>query len=396
MVSIQRPVVLFVLPWSLHYTGGVNQVVTHIAQHMRDAGAYEPLVLMADWSATEPVFETIHGIRTVRWQVRSHQSGMGIKGRLGYAFWERRFRRQFARFCREHDIRAVNLHYIGNMAFTFERVLQALPARIPLLLSFHGTDASKLAALDAVQKAAWRALLAGCAVVTCSQELAQRIESALAAPVRHHVIYNGVAAESFACRAAPGSVDETVILHVGRFDHNKGQDVLVDAFARIAPAFPDTMLHLVGDVDDGGGYLDKLRAQVAGLQLAGRVRFFTDVPFVQVPAHYAAASVFAFPSRQEAFGLVLLEAGSCGLPVVASRVGGIPELIEDGVTGLLVEPEHAAALAQALTTLLRDPTSARGLGARLAVRVAADFSWTRTHLRYEELIRSASAQAGAA
>jgi len=390
MEPVKRPVVLFVLPWSLHYTGGVNQVVTHLARHMRDAGEYEPLVLMADWSATEPVFERIHGIRTVRWQVRSHQGGMGVKARLAYGLWERRFRKQFSRFCHEHDIRAVNLHYIGSMAFTFERVLKSVPDRIPLLLSFHGTDSSKLAALGAAEKTAWRALLGRCdAVVTCSRELAKRIENALAAPLRHHVIYNGVDAGMFVPREAPLAPQASIILHVGRFDRIKGQDVLIDAFSRIAAAFPDAMLHLAGDVDDGGPQLARLRAQVDGLQLTQRVKFFTDVPFAQIPACYAAASVFAFPSRQEAFGLALLEAGSCGLPVVASRVGGIPELIQEGVTGLLVEPEDAAALAQALATLLGDPALARGLGERLAGRVAADFSWTATYLQYKELIGAA-------
>lgn len=394
MAPVKRPVVLFVLPWSLRAIGGVNQVVTHLAQQMRDAGAFEPMVLMADWDAAQPVFEDIHGLRTVRWQVRTHQGDMGIKAGLAYALWERRFRKRFTRFCQEHDIRAVNLHYPGSMAFTFERVLKAVPARIPLLLSFHGTDAAKLADISAAKKEAWRHLLARSdAVVTCSQELGKRIERALAVPVRHQVIYNGVDTDKFSDRATPAAPGQRIILHVGKFDRNKGQDVLIDAFSRIAAGHPDTLLHLVGG---SGPQLESLRAQAASLQLAERVRFSIDIPFAEIPACFGAASVFAFPSRQEAFGLVLLEAGSCALPVVASRVGGIPELIHDGATGLLVEPDDAAALAQALRTLLNDPALARGLGERLAERVAADFSWTSTRLRYEELIRAAGQTARAA
>ncbi|MFC5477625.1 glycosyltransferase family 4 protein [Massilia suwonensis] len=394
MAPVKRPVVLFVLPWSLRAIGGVNQVVTHLAQQMRDAGAFEPMVLMADWDAPQPVFEEIHGLRTVRWQVRSHQGDMGIKAGLVYALWERRFRKQFTRFCQEHDVRAVNLHYPGSMAFTFERVLKTLPARVPLLLSFHGTDATNLADLSAAKKEAWRHLLARSdAVVACSQELGKRIERALAVPVRHQVIYNGVDTGKFSDGVAVPQTKQRILLHVGKFDRNKGQDVLIDAFSRIAPAHPDLLLHLVGG---DGAQLASLRAQAAGLQLAERVRFFVDIPFTEIPAHFKAASVFAFPSRQEAFGLVLLEAGSCALPVVASRVGGIPELIQDGATGLLVEPDDAQALARALQTLLDDPALARGLGERLAARVAADFSWTSTRLRYEELIRDAGQAARAA
>jgi len=395
MVPVKRPVVLFVLPWSLRAIGGVNQVVTHLAQQMRDAGEYEPLVLMADWEAPEPVFEEIHGLRTVRWQVRPWQRAMGVKASLAYTLWEWRFRKQFARFCAEHDVRAVNIHYPGGMAFTFDRVLTAMGSRIPLLLSFHGTDATNLAALDGVQKDAWRQLLGRCnGVVTCSGELGQRIESALETKIRYQVVYNGVDAGTFAATAAPGRAPgQDVILHVGKFDHNKGQDVLIDAFARIAGAFPGTSLRLVGG---SGKHLETLRAQAAQLDLAERVQFFADVPYVDMPSHFAAASLFAFPSRQEAFGLVLLEAGACKLPVVASRVGGIPELIRDGETGLLVEPDDAAALAQALRTLLSEPLPARALGERLAERVAAEFSWTNTRRRYEELILESGTQARAA
>ena len=171
MDSVKRPVVLFVLPWSLRAIGGVNQVVTHLAQQMRDAGEYEPLVLMADWGAPQPVFEEIHGLRTLRWQVRPWQRAMGLKARLAYTLWERRFRKQFARFCREHDVRAVNLHYPGGMALTFERVLKTAAPQALLLLSFHGTDVANLATLDAGQKEDWRALMGRSAVVTCSGEL---------------------------------------------------------------------------------------------------------------------------------------------------------------------------------------------------------------------------------
>jgi glycosyltransferase involved in cell wall biosynthesis len=393
MVPLARPVVLFVLQWSLRYVGGVNRVVTQLAQHMRDDGAYEPLVLMADWGAPTPVYEEIHGVCTVRWQLRAPPRGAAIKPRLAYALWERRFGRQFARFCEEQGIAAINVHYPGDLAFTFERLLQPLAARIPLLLSFHGSDALKLADLTASDKAAWRGLLERCnAVVVCSQAVGNRIEAALAAPIRHHVIYSGVDAGKFPARKAQAAPDRPVILCVGRFDYNKGQDILIDAFSRIAADCPEALLHLVGDRDSISN-LDSLRAQVEHLDLGARIRFFVDIPFTDIPAYFARASIFVLASRQEAFGLVLLEAGSCALPVVASRVGGIPELIQDGVSGLLVAPEDAAALAQALRTLLADPAAAVQLGRRLAGRVGADFSWTQTRARYEELIQDTVAAA---
>jgi glycosyltransferase involved in cell wall biosynthesis len=124
--------------------------------------------------------------------------------------------------------------------------------------------------------------------------------------------------------------------------------------------------------------------------LADRIQFFVDIPHEEMPSYFCRASVFSFPSRQEGFGLVLLEAGAFSLPVVASRVGGIPELIEDSVTGILIEPDDPTALAHALRKLFSEPGAAQQLGDRLHRRVCDDFSWINTLQQYEALIEEDS------
>jgi starch synthase len=104
-----------------------------------------------------------------------------------------------------------------------------------------------------------------------------------------------------------------------------------------------------------------------------------------MPSYFCRATLFSFPSRQEGFGLVLLEAGASSLPVVASRVGGIPEIIDDAVTGVLIEPDDPAALEHALRKLLGEPIAAQQLGERLHRRVSENFSWMNTLQRYEAL-----------
>lgn len=381
-----RPVYLFVLPWSLRHIGGVNQVVTSLARQMQAEGEFEPLVLTSDWGAPVPAFEEIHGIRTVRWRIRPFARGMGIKEAIRYRWWERSFRSTFARFCAEQNIKAVNIHFPGDMAFTFDRLLAPGKDELPLLLSFHGSDVTNLTTLSDTQKADWRALITRSrATVPCSNDLARRMNTALQAELPLRIIYSGVDAQAFAAGAAgEPPADKRVILHVGKFDHNKGQDLLIEAFARLAGQFPDTMLHLVGGKGDS---LASLRAAAAATGLADRIRFTVDVPPAEMPSHFKQAHFFALPSRLEGFGLVLLEAGAFSMPVVATRVGGIPEIIDDAYNGLLIEPNDAAALTRALQKLLSDPDAARLLGQQLNQHVRDKFSWTSTRRQYEALVK---------
>lgn len=142
-------------------------------------------------------------------------------------------------------------------------------------------------------------------------------------------------------------------------DHHKGQRVLLEAL-RLAPSLADCPVLLIGAGEDE-----------AALRLAAR-----DLPQVvftgfvdNVADHLAALDLFVFPSREEGLGSVLIDAMAQGLPIAASRVGGIPELIEDGQTGLLIPPGDAPALAAALTRLVADAELRARLGA--AARQAA-------------------------
>jgi glycosyltransferase involved in cell wall biosynthesis len=375
---------LFVLPWSLHAIGGVNQVVMHLAKQMQDAGKFTPFILVDDWDARKPVLEEVDGIRTVRWRLRAYRRGMPIKEKLAYFFWERQFRADFSRFCSVQSIKAVNVHYPGWTAFAIDRVLSSLTRKIPLLLSFHGTDVNELTDLSEEQKGEWRDLTGRAhATVACSNHLAQRLRHALGADLACQVIYNGVDAKKFVRPpVAPGHAGKIIILHVGKFDANKGQHVLIEAFSRIASDFPSATLQLVGG---RGEHLNSLRRLAAEKGLAERIEFFVDIPPLEMFAYFCRAQVFALPSRQEGFPLVLLEAGASGLAVVASRVGGVPELI-DAETGILVEPDDPAALAETLLGLLHDPAAAQQLGDRLQRRVFENFSWTQVRQHYEALI----------
>lgn len=152
-----------------------------------------------------------------------------------------------------------------------------------------------------------------------------------------------------------------IVLAVGHLAFRKGQDVLVRAFLQIAGRFPEWRLVLAGP-DGGGGCLQEIERQIAKhpeghrVELAGACANPMEL--------MAKASIFVQPSLEEALGLALQEALFCGCPAIGSRTGGIPEVIEEGRTGLLVPPGDADALSSALSSLIQDEQLRGALGRR--------------------------------
>jgi glycosyltransferase involved in cell wall biosynthesis len=126
-----------------------------------------------------------------------------------------------------------------------------------------------------------------------------------------------------------------------------------------------------------GSRLDEYVALAQTLGIEEEVHFLGHVDHSKLPAHYASADLFVLPSRMENFPLVLLEAMAGGLPVVATRVGGVPEVVDEGVTGLLVRPNDPPALAEAISSLLDDPGRMRSMGEKGRQRVMEHFTWDK-------------------
>ena len=134
---------LFFLPWSLDQIGGVNQVVINLAREMIKTKDFVPIVLINDWSASNPVREIVHGIITVRWRIRSYRRNIGLKEKLAYFLWEAKFYRDFQKFCIDHKVIAINPHFPGAPAFTLARVVKKFETVIPFIFSFHGSFEKK-------------------------------------------------------------------------------------------------------------------------------------------------------------------------------------------------------------------------------------------------------------
>src|SRR6266496_1224868 len=168
------------------------------------------------------------------------------------------------------------------------------------------------------------------------------------------------------------------LLSVARLTRHKGIDTALHALAQLRADYPELHYAVVG----AGEAQEVLEGEARQLGVADRVRFLTDVPDRDLPGLYNAAEIYLGVSRLmeqrvEGFGISLSEASACGLPVVAGRSGGIPEGVRDGETGLLVDAESPAAVAEALRRLLADP----GLRARLGTAgrrlIERHYNWDR-------------------
>jgi glycosyltransferase involved in cell wall biosynthesis len=138
---------------------------------------------------------------------------------------------------------------------------------------------------------------------------------------------------------------------VGRLHPTKGQDVLIRAIARLKDRFPDARFEFVGD----GPCMDDCVKLAEELEIADRCRFTGRLTHDEVLRRLATSSVSVVPSRSECFGLVNIESLAVGTPVVASHVGGISEIVNDGEEGFLVPPDDPVSLAERLGELLGDP-----------------------------------------
>ena len=211
-------------------------------------------------------------------------------------------------------------------------------------------------------------------------------------PERVRVIRNGIDTSEYAPDPSTDALlahgvdpGRPYVLFVGRITRQKGLPVLLRAAASLDPS---AQLVLCAGAADTPELAEEVSDLVAGLPNAVWIPAMLPKPeVIQLMTH---AAVFACPSVYEPLGIVNLEAMACATAVVASRTGGIPEVVDDGVTGLLVPPDDPPALAGALNALLADPARAAAMGAAGRSRAVAEFSWstvaTRTAALYTELL----------
>lgn len=269
--------------------------------------------------------------------------------------------------------------------------------RLPVVCTAHGDDVNWYPRFNRTAQTAIRRVIVGVdRLVTVSSDLAKKVEDI--SPKINQVIHNGVDTELFSdsanCRESARlklgiKPEAKVVLFVGSYLKSKGIFELVEVFGDLAGKYGELMLAMVG----GGPEYDEILSCAGRLGILERIFLTGPRPYEEIPEWLRACDIFVLPSDSEGLPCSMLEAMSSARPVVATRVGGIPEAMEDGKTGYLVEKGDLSGLREALDRLLAEPAKSREMGRCGRETVVKNFSWDRNAeehiLLYQELIEGA-------
>jgi len=278
----------------------------------------------------------------------------------------------FARWCRTKGVAILQAcDFYANVFALPAAALAGVPARIG---SRRELAPDKRPAQLALQRQAYRCAHA---IVANSSAAADRLLGEGIRASRIHVIPNGVNLDQISGERTPRPLQ--TIVTVANLRKEKAHEVLFAAAAQLFPRHPSLGVKVVGD----GPRAQELRDVAASFGLADRIAFLGHRE--DVPALLAEADLFVLPSRSEAFPNSVIEAMAAGLPVIASAVGGLLELVDSGRTGLLVPPDDPAALARAVEAVLAAPDSARAMGDAAREEISRRYSFDRMVQAFEEL-----------
>ncbi len=359
----------------------VHKLCTHLLQDFR-------VLVLAPHAAAAKTEEELDGVTVYRyrywlerWQALAYRGGLvaNLKSNkwrlLQLPLLLLAQMHAIRRIVRREPVAVIHAHWIIPQGLAVRLALLGLQQQPRLVCTSHGGDLLGFdgALLRSIKR--W-VLRRAAALTTVSQLIASKAQELGVSEQMLHVIPMGIATSQMQTQADVTRADGE-ILFVGRMVEKKGLPYLLDAMALLKARLPHARLTLVGD----GPLRQALQARCQELQLQDRVRFVGALANDQLAAQYSRATVFVAPSvvtaegDQEGLPVTIIEALACHCPVAASALGGIAEVIENEVSGLLVPPGDAQALAAALERLLNDG----GLRARLVhagfAQVHERFDW---------------------
>lgn len=279
--------------------------------------------------------------------------------------------------------RAVRAHQAGivhaHWWFPSGLVARASHLRVPLITTLHGSDV-RLAAGTRGAARLYRSVAGASARVTAVSSWLAARAAALAPAISVPVVAPMPVDHRLFGPRGPRDTDR--ILFVGRLNAQKGLGTLLRALSHVVR---QTCLDVVGDGPDA----QSLRMLASALGVADRVRWLGVLDQAALAERYARSAVLVVPSVDEGLGLVAVEAALCETPVIASRSGGLPDVVEDGVTGVLVEPREPRAFAAAIDALLSRDDAGAALGREGRRRALANFAPDAVAARYHAIYTTA-------
>lgn len=350
--------------------GGLQVMATQLLPRLRRRG-HEIAVIARRDSPAVPSSASWRGIAVHRlpfWQALNDSRPGEIRALL----------REVAELKGAFAPDVVHVNGLGpSVLFHLETASDAAPSVVALHSGNTLSPESSAMAQRALEAAAW--------VVGCSRAiLDEALRVAPAIGPRSSVVHNGVGAP-IARPALPPKAPR--ILCLGWLTHEKGFDLVVEALPALLARFPTLRLTIAG----GGPARADLERFAGFVGVRAAVDFIGPLPHRRVFEQIEAATLVVLPSRRESFGLVAAEAALMERPVIAARTGGLAEVVVHGETGLLVEPENAAALADGIAALLEDPELARAMGSAARCRAHREFGLAKHVAGYEDVYHRVAA-----
>lgn len=367
------------------HIGGVEELTRQLA-HARQAAGHEVIVITNRWPPELPARSDHEGIAVYRFPMRIADGP--LRARLRFALGHGNVERAITAALRGHRSELVHVQCVSTNGFYAARAAERLG--LPLVVTAQGEltmDAERAYERPGGLNNVLRELLEKADRLTgCSQYVLDCLRDYRGAPFAQpaSVIPNGISLEEFDDPAIlPYRHRSPYVLGIGRWVPQKGFDVLIRAFASATttPRFRHDLL-LAG----AGPEESRLRELVTRHAIADRVTFVGRADRRLTVSLFAGCSLFVLPSRLEPFGIVNLEAMAAKRPVIATAVGGVPEIVRHGQTGILVAPQDADGLAEAITHLTSDAATRHRL-AETGRSVAADLTWREIATRYDVLYR---------
>ena len=391
MTEKHIPSYLFILPWSLGAVGGINQVVENLILQMKRDGQFNPMLMVISWEDTKIRQKNIKNID--HYFFRLENPWDYNENIFKFALFFLRLWKtipQFFRFIKKNNIKVINFHYCSLTALNIVYLKALGLYKGKLILSFHGIDAMAVQKSHGIKRKLWKLLIKSSdAIVTCSNFLKKHLMLFdQACKNKIAVVHNGIDVSAFTTNYDknyyfnPVLKKQKFILNVATMQKIKGQDILIKAFSKISKDYENFNLVIVGRPAEA---MDKLKALNVSLKLEDRVWIYEGLSHNKISVFMKNAEIFVLPSRYEAFGIVILEAGAFGVPVIASNVGGIREIITHDQTGRLFEVEDTDQLEKELRFLLENPEQRQKLGKNLKTHVSHHFSWLNSYQKYLRL-----------
>ena len=372
------------------HVGGVEELVRQLARAYIARGD-RAIVLTNRWPRDLPAHEDYEGIPTYRLAMRVPEGS--LKAKLNYRLTHAGIEKEMLQILRRHETQVIHVQCVSVNGHYARIGAQEL--KLPLIVTAQGErtmDATGVYERSQFLNQTLRTLLQEADFLTaCSQNTLDDLKqySGQDFGERARVVYNGIATDDFSDDIVPYQHARPYILGIGRWVPQKGFDVLLRAFAQAAQDenFQHDLL-LAGE----GSERAKLESLVSALKLANRVRLLGRAERPRAVSLFKGASFFVLPSRHEPFGIVNLEAMIAGKAVIATRVGGVPEIVRDEKNGLLVEGDDVASLSAAIARLADDENLRARLGAN-GRKFAKEFSWSNIAAQYREIYQQVLNQA---